>query len=312
MYSLTGDDALLQSCMRLKIMVVVALAFLTWDRPTIVSAQLPDVQSEGHGSIWDFLGVQQICDVTQECSKLANSTALFSFMREGVLNPVLALTGLQPGSAPTSFGPPNLTGTTNSSSTIPSGGTSPAPSSSGAPGANPAGTSNAAPVKPPASAKEVAGKLAGQTSPAKIKAKAKAIRFLGQQDCLCYPEVVDALLEALNDCAEEVRFEALLALRNGCTGGFCKGCIGGKLPPDYLGCNCCACQDKVLTRLSRLLLDRNINGTLKECSKRVRKLAAQMIQECINARGTSTLVEQESGATSGSNARPDPPIQPQP
>ncbi len=299
MHSLTGDNVLLQSCMRLKIALVVLIALLTWHRPSVVSAQLPEVQSAGHGSIWDFLGVRQICSVTQRCGRLVNSTALVHFMREGVLDPVLALTGLEPGSSPTSFGPPNPDGTTDSSSTI-----SPDGNPQAATGASPA------PAKPPASATEVAGKLAVQTSPAKIKAKVKAIRFLGQQDCLCYPEVVDALLDALDDCAEEVRFEALLALRNGCTGGFCKACIGGKLPPNYLGCNCCACQDKVLARLSRLLLDQNINGTLKECSKRVRKLAAQMIQECINARGTSSLVE--NGATSDSNARPDPPIQPQP
>ena len=292
--------------MRLRFVFVVALALLTWDRPAIVVAQVPDVASTSHASIWDFLGVQQICNVTQRCGQIANSTALFSFMRESVLNPVLALTGLEPGSSPTSFGPPGQPGSTDPGSAISSGGTSPATSVPGAPGANAAGT----PVKPPASAGEVAGKLAAQTSPAKIKAKVKAIRFLGQQDCLCYPEVVDALVEALNDCAEEVRYEALLALRNGCTRGFCKACIGGKLPPNYLGCDCCACQDKVLARLSRLLLDRNVNGTLKECSKRVRKLAAQMIQECIKARGTTNLVE--NGATNGSNARPDPPIQPQP
>ena len=41
--------------------------------------------------------------------------------------------------------------------------------------------------------------------------KIKAIRYLATIACGCYPQVKPALLAALDDCTEEVRFEAAFA-----------------------------------------------------------------------------------------------------
>ena len=41
--------------------------------------------------------------------------------------------------------------------------------------------------------------------------KIKAIRYLAKIGCGCYPEVKQALLDALEDCNEDVRYEAAIA-----------------------------------------------------------------------------------------------------
>ena len=110
----------------------------------------------------------------------------------------------------------------------------------------------------------MAAKLADEQSPANIDLKLNAIRYLAEQDCLCYPELVDALLTSLDDCAEPVRYEALRALRKGCS-----------------ACKVCRCQARIISRLSDLLLDRAVDGRVKERSIRVRRLAQLIIQDCL-------------------------------
>ena len=54
--------------------------------------------------------------------------------------------------------------------------------------------------------------------------KVKAIKYLGTIGCSgCYPDVQDALLKALDDCTEEVRFAAVSGMRNTACGQ-CKVC----------------------------------------------------------------------------------------
>lgn len=120
---------------------------------------------------------------------------------------------------------------------------------------------------------------------AKIPLKVQAIRYLGTLDCICYPEVVDALLASLDDCAEVVRYEALKALHKQCQGPkHCnkEGCSADGSCPDV--CMSCQCQKKVVDRLNTLLLERDSTGCLKEKSERVRELATQMIEECLSCR----------------------------
>lgn len=120
---------------------------------------------------------------------------------------------------------------------------------------------------------------------AKIPLKVQAIRYLATLDCVCYPEVVDALLASLDDCAEVVRYEALKALHKQCKGPkHCnkEGCSADGSCPDV--CMSCQCQKKVVDRLNTLLLERDTTGCLKEKSERVRDLATQMIEECLSCR----------------------------
>ncbi|MGL5098135.1 MAG: HEAT repeat domain-containing protein, partial [Planctomycetia bacterium] len=68
----------------------------------------------------------------------------------------------------------------------------------------------------PGSAMQVANEL--KVEELKKPLKIKAIRFLGTKNCRCEEKVAPALLDALDDCDEEVRYEALLALQNKCGG----------------------------------------------------------------------------------------------
>lgn len=140
---------------------------------------------------------------------------------------------------------------------------------------------------PPGSAMNVANKI--KTEEKKAPLKIKALRYLATQDCNCYPEVIDAILAALEDCTEEVRYEALKALHRCKTEGgkHCKSCAGKKSCPTddpfCAGCNC-QCKEKVIQRLQEYLLKRDEFGCYKEQSARCRDLAAQMIQECLTLR----------------------------
>lgn len=125
----------------------------------------------------------------------------------------------------------------------------------------------------------------------KIPLKLQAIKYLATQDCLCNPEVVEALLQTLDDCAEQVRWEALKALHKKCNdcGGGSEGCADGKCnllhghkhKKDQTAAGC-QCQRKVVQRLNALLLARDETGCLKEKSERIRALAQQMIEECLS------------------------------
>src|SRR5690606_16198430 len=112
---------------------------------------------------------------------------------------------------------------------------------------------------------------------------------------------------ALDDPSEEVRFEALLALRKVCGGGLCPDHHWHKTPDCYLldpdGCAGCHCQAKVIIRLIQLLEER-VNGCLKERSPRVRQLAASMIEEC--------LIKLPPDRFAPPAAVPDPPPIPRP
>lgn len=128
----------------------------------------------------------------------------------------------------------------------------------------------------------------------KVPLKVQAIRYLATLDCHCYPEIVDALLASLDDCAEVVRYEALKALRKQCEGP--KHCKDGSCGVGDVGCvdvcTSCQCQKKVVDRLNELLLARDESGCLKEGSERIRALATQMIEECLSCRQPPPLDSQ--------------------
>jgi hypothetical protein len=128
--------------------------------------------------------------------------------------------------------------------------------------------------------------------------KVAAIRYLATVDCLCYPEVVHTLLASLDDCAEPVRYEALLALRKNC-GSRCACCCD---PRTSTTCPSCQCQVSVISRLSDLLLERDIHNEYRERSDRVRQLAKTMLCECLACRP----VAEPDNPLVATRAKPDP------
>jgi hypothetical protein len=111
---------------------------------------------------------------------------------------------------------------------------------------------------------------------AKIKAeedqaaqKIQALRYLATIGCAgCYPGVDDALIAALEDCTEEVRYEAVLAIRK------TAGCV----------CKCCnkkaCCSEKIQKKLREIAFETDDTGCPKEMSDRVRRQARLALAQC--------------------------------
>jgi len=95
----------------------------------------------------------------------------------------------------------------------------------------------------------------------------KAIKFLGDVGCGCYPGVAEALAKSLNDCTEEVRYEAAIAL-----------CKASGSP-----CNACSqtcCSAEVIAKLKDVAYGQDENGCPKEASSRVRAAARNALNAC--------------------------------
>ena len=91
-----------------------------------------------------------------------------------------------------------------------------------------------------------------------VPQKVQALRYLAQvENACCYPGVSQALLDALNDCNEKVRYEAAKAL----------------------GESCC-CHPENTKRLQQVVEDRDELGLYKERSARVRQAAMHSISVC--------------------------------
>lgn len=111
---------------------------------------------------------------------------------------------------------------------------------------------------------------------AKVKAeqdkaaqKIQGLRYLATIGCGgCYPEVEDALLAALDDCTEAVRYEAVKALR-GKRGTSCCFC-------NQDGC----CSAKVQKKLREVTTEVDKSGNYVEKSERVRRLARVVLSAC--------------------------------
>jgi|LSQX01.1.fsa_nt_gb hypothetical protein len=98
--------------------------------------------------------------------------------------------------------------------------------------------------------------------------KIKAIKYLAEIACGCYPGVKEALLAALDDCTEDVRYEAAVA--------FCRAAGN----PCAL-CNRATCCDRqVKDKLRDVALATDANGCWKEPSARVRAAAEMALRAC--------------------------------
>lgn len=111
---------------------------------------------------------------------------------------------------------------------------------------------------------------------AKVKAdedaaaqKIKGLRYLATIGCGgCYPDVEEALLAGLDDCTEEVRFEAAKALRS-TVGNPCTFCKTG---------DCCSAA--VRKKLRAIAYDVDATGCFEEPSPRVRRFARLALCGC--------------------------------
>jgi hypothetical protein len=97
--------------------------------------------------------------------------------------------------------------------------------------------------------------------------KVKAIKYLATIGCGCYPGVRDALLAALDDCTEEVRYEAAVA--------FCQ--VAGN-HCDKCGNTCC--NAAVMSKLEEKAHGQDEEGCCKESSSRVRAAAENALNAC--------------------------------
>lgn len=235
-------------------------------------------------SIWDCLGVQQMQDHCHETLHKIAELPLFKSLLQ-TLNTGLQAAGLAP---PAEGGP-------------------------GAPGAPGAGGAD------PAAGGGAAGGVAAKIEADKKAADAKVatLEYLGQQDCNAYPEIIPALLEALDDPIERVRYAALVALMRQCKELRCSTLPATRLKyrlhdESFIDhcrqCASCACQQTVIKRLSDLLLDETALGYPKENSPRVRSLAASIIERCLQVHPVAP--PDETQKTQG--VQPDPPPAPLP
>jgi hypothetical protein len=127
---------------------------------------------------------------------------------------------------------------------------------------------------------------------AKAPQKIDAIRYLGRVGCTkCYPCVEEGLLAALDDCTEEVRFEAAKALRRTATEN-CRCCR-------YTSC----CSQKVFDKLNKIAFDTRDDGCFVEPSARVRRMARQALEMCGSPTGTP---EEPTPSEGPSGAMPAP------
>lgn len=97
--------------------------------------------------------------------------------------------------------------------------------------------------------------------------KIKAIKFLARTGCGCYEGVAEALIAALSDCTEEVRYEAARALRDA-AGQKCGTCNGS------------CCSEKVSEAMYKRAYERDDAGCWIEPSERVRGMLRQALCAC--------------------------------
>jgi len=98
--------------------------------------------------------------------------------------------------------------------------------------------------------------------------KVKAIKYLATVGCRCYPGVMEALQAALDDCSEEVRFEAAIAF-----------CQAAGNPSTVCNENSC-CSAEVMTKLQEMAFGKDAKGCWKEPSPRVRAAAENALNAC--------------------------------
>ena len=125
------------------------------------------------------------------------------------------------------------------------------------------------PLSPDSPNPAVAAAANAKAEEAAAPQKIKALRYLGSLGCGgCHPEVEKALLAALDDCTEVVRFEAVsvLADTSRCR---CRYCDSGR-----------CCSVAVRQKLLKTAAEVNDDGCYVETSARVRRMARVALCNC--------------------------------
>lgn len=100
------------------------------------------------------------------------------------------------------------------------------------------------------------------------KQKIKALKYLATIGCGCYPGVKEALMAALDDCTEKVRYQAALAIAEAA----CNHCATCN--------NSCCCDEEMTKRLAEVAYERDDCGCFLEASERVREAAKDAMRAC--------------------------------
>jgi hypothetical protein len=133
---------------------------------------------------------------------------------------------------------------------------------------------------------------------AAAQAKIAALRYLATIGCTgCYLGVEEAFIDALDDCTEAVRFEAVMAIRKTMCGG-CK-------------CNRCnkvaCCSEKIQKKLVDVAYGVDDYGCPKEPSERVRRKARLVLKGCGPPMCEKKEPEEEGPAPEPGEGPPAPP-----
>lgn len=129
--------------------------------------------------------------------------------------------------------------------------------------------------------------------------KIKAIRYLASIGCTdCYPDIEPAMLAALDDCTEAVRYEAVVGLR-AAAGNPCKTCRTKS-----------CCSPKIIAKLDKMANQTDANGCNYESSERVRRVARLALGACGNT--TAPTNPASPLPLEGPSAEPLPPAGPAP
>lgn len=132
------------------------------------------------------------------------------------------------------------------------------------------------------------------------KQKIKAIKYLAKLGCGCYDKRYKvgpkkALMAALDDCTEKVRYEAAKAIRNAAEDR-CELCGGT-----------CCCDEEMLDKLFDVAYGRSEDGCCwKEPSERVREMAKEALMACCAAHPDRGGVTVERGETREGEVTPTP------
>jgi hypothetical protein len=129
------------------------------------------------------------------------------------------------------------------------------------------------------------------------KQKIKAVKYLTKIGCGCYNRdgsITDALLKALDDCTEEVRYETVKAITDAANGEACENCK-----------NKSCCSEELSNKLYEMAYERDDTGCYLEPSERVRLAAAEALRACCpgSGDGGTYLVPPEEGTTTGEDPR---------
>ena len=109
------------------------------------------------------------------------------------------------------------------------------------------------------------------------KQKIKAVKYLTKIGCGCYNRdgsITDALLKALDDCTEDVRYQTVKAITEAANGEACANCK-----------NKSCCSEELSNKLYEMAYERDDTGCFLEPSERVRNAAAEALRACCPGRG---------------------------